>query len=591
MKRIVREKIETAPSYPGVYIFKGKAKRFLYIGKATDLKTRLKSYLQLGNPKHERIKRYACDLEFIATNSETEALTLEESLIKLNKPRYNVRLKDDKKYPYLKLTVQDRFPRLYVTRNLKKDGSLIFGPYTSAKSLRRTVKTVTEIFKLRSCRKKFPLKKGERACLNFAMDRCLAPCQENISEVEYRTIVDEVIHFLNGKSNELEKGIEMMMFNASKDEKYELAARFRDQLRALRMIKRRQKIVSSDGIDRDVIGISVSTRLAVAVIFKIRDNALIGKEIYKMEKTEGTSVAEVSASILRLIYTHLSYLPTEIILKEKPEDMPIFEEWLRSNRGHRIYIRINPAGERRRLLEWTIKNAELTLAEELGKKPVPKVLIELDRHLHLGKIPHWIEAFDVSNIRGKEATGSSIAFINARPKKSFYRHYRIRTVEGIDDYAMIREIVGRRVRDLGHEIPDLFLIDGGKGQLSAALRVLAEEEIDIPVLAFAKRFDQLFLADGQIISIPLSSPALRLLKRIRDEAHRFAISYHKKLRRRKIRKGRLETLPGIGPKRALILIRHFKDLERIKGASEDELTNIPGIGKELARSIYEALHM
>ncbi|RKX70985.1 excinuclease ABC subunit C [candidate division WOR-3 bacterium] len=590
MRGEIEAKIRNAPSLPGVYIFKGKTERPLYIGKAADLNKRLRSYLQPTDPKSRRILNSAVDLEYIVTNSDTEALTLEESLIKLNRPRYNIRLKDDKKYPYLKLTIQDKFPRLYLTRNLKKDGSLIFGPYTSARSLRETIRTVTRIFRLRSCRKRLPLKTLERPCLNFYMKRCLAPCQGNIGEEEYRTIVDEVIQFLKGKSDQLEARIERLMLAAAEKEQFELAARYRDQLRALRTVKRRQQIITADGIDRDVIGIATAPKLAVAVIFKIRDNHLLGKETYRFEKDPTTEPEEIGASILRMIYTHLSFLPDEIVVRTRSEDASLFERWAWEYRRQKVVVRTNPKWERKNLLEWATKNAGLALSEELARRPLPKPLIDLMQHLNLPRPPCWIEAFDVSNLKGKEATGSSVAFINGRPKKSLYRRYRIRSVDGIDDYAMIREVIHRRLKDLGRELPDLLLIDGGRGQLSAAITAMKETEIEIPVLAFAKRFDQLFFPDGRVVSIPPTSPALHLLKRVRDEAHRFAITYHRKLRRKKLRRMSLEALPGIGPKRALILYRYFQDIETLKRASEEELRSIPGIGKELARSIYEALH-
>ncbi|HID32420.1 MAG TPA: excinuclease ABC subunit UvrC [bacterium (Candidatus Stahlbacteria)] len=590
MRGEIRARIERAPSYPGVYIFRGKGRSPLYIGKATDLKNRLKSYLNPTDPKTEKIVRYATELEYIITNSDTEALTLEESLIKLNKPRYNVRLKDDKKYPYLKLTIQNRFPGLYLTRNLKKDGSLLFGPYTSARSLRRTVQTVARIFKLRSCRKKIPSEDLNRPCLNFHMKRCLAPCQGDIPEEEYNRIVQNVIQFLTGKSEELEKRVEGMMFAAAADEKFELAARYRDQLKALREVKRRQTVVTSDGIDRDIIGVATGPRTAVAVIFKIRENGLIGRETYRIEKTSGTSTRELNASILRMLYTHLSFLPDEIVLQERPDDVDVFMRWTLEHRRQKVRVRSDPRGERRYLLKWATRNAELELERITTEKPVPKALLDLMEKLRLDKVPIWIEAFDISNLKGSYATGSSIAFINGMPRKSLYRRYRIRTVQGIDDYAMIQEVVSRRIKDLGPDLPDLLLIDGGKGQVRSAEEVLNRAGIKIPVFGLAKRFDHLFQPGGRMLSIQHHSPALKLLKRIRDEAHRFAINYHKRLRRKRLRRKSLENLPGIGPRRATILYQYFQDLDRIQRASEEELRSVPGIGKELARSIYQALH-
>lgn len=590
---MLRDKIMEAPEKPGVYLFKDDRGRIIYVGKARDLRDRLKSYLSPQPDLRRRsIVKKAKDLDFIVTSSEVKALILEENLIKLNKPKYNVRLKDDKKYPYLKITIKDKFPRIFLTRNLRRDGSILFGPYTSMKSLKRALKGVKKIFKIRTCNKKLPLKEPERPCLEFQMNRCLAPCQGNVDEEEYRKRVKEVIAFLSGKSIYLEKEIEKKMWKAANEENYEKAAILRDQLLSLREIRRQQPGALNDTISRDAIGIAYTETLSVCSLFKVREGKLVGKENYPFSFPKGTLKEEVLETLLRNIYTHTFDIPKEVLIPFQIEE-EVFVRWFLEHRKKRVKLYIPKKGDKLRLIKLASQNALLKLTEILPRERVPFSILELQKILDLDKPPRVIEGIDISNIMGKDATGSIVVFEDGRPNKSKYRKFKIKTVKGPNDYAMIREVLTRRFKRLLKEekrLPDLLLVDGGKGQLSSALNVLKEIQEDIPVLAFAKRFDQLYFKDGGMVSIPGSSSALKLLKRIRDESHRFAIIFHKKLRGKKTKRSILERIEGIGEKRKLLLLRYFGSLQKLKSASLEEIAQVKGIGKRFAERIYEFLH-
>lgn len=590
-------KISELPDYPGVYLLKDRKGRIIYVGKARNLKERLRAYTTSSfDIKKSLLIRKAENLDFIVTESEVEALVLEENLIKLNKPKFNVRLKDDKKFPYLKITVKDRFPKVFQTRNLKPDGSVFFGPFTSAKSLKKALKGVKRVFQLRTCSKKIP--SGERPCLNFQLRRCLAPCQGNIEESLYRERVNQVIAFLQGKSLLLEQEIEQKMAEAAKKEDFERAAILRDQLFALRDIRRNQEIVFSDRVARDIIGLSLADSFAYATLFKIREGKIVTKEGYPLTLTKGTSEPEILETILRTVYTHTFDIPAEIILPLELEDSDTFIKWFLEKRNRRVRIFSPKKGQKKRLLNLAQKNAEFGLYTEAPIKPKLKIHpanLELKRFLGLEDIPRRIEGVDISNIQGKFATGSIVVFVDYYPKKSEYRNFRIKTVSGPDDYRMIQEVLRRRVKrtiDENKPLPDLVLIDGGKGQLSAAQKIYEEFGFKkkIPVLAFAKKTDTLFYEDGKEITIPAYSPALKLLKRIRDEAHRFAITYHKKLRDKKIVESELDKIKGIGEKRKMLVLRYFGSVERLRLATIKELHAVAGVGRAFAERIYEFFH-
>jgi excinuclease ABC subunit C len=590
----VSDKVAAAPALPGVYVFRDRAGTAIYIGKARSLADRLKSYTgEQADERHRALVAEAADVDLITTHSEVEALVLEENLIKLNKPRYNVRLKDDKKFPYLKVTVQDRFPGLYLTRNLKPDGAVFFGPYTNARNLRKALKGVRRIFKLRACRKPLPLKTPERACLNRHMGRCLGPCQSDTSELDYRARVKATIAFLSGRRDELEAELEKMMWSASDTADFEAAAGIRDQLLALREVRRRQQAIFPDKVARDAVGLVLAERSAHAVVLKVREGKLIGKESYNFSITRNTREPEVLETLLRSFYGHTCDLPREILIPWEVEEVETFVRWFQEKRDIEIAIFKPDRGPKRRLLELAQRNAEREFQSGTQLPRVPAANVELGRILGLPNPPRRIEGIDISNTSGRNAVGSLVVFSDSRPLKSEYRRFRIRTVDGPDDYAMMAEVLRRRVKRVIEEerpFPDLVLVDGGKGQLSTALGVYREFGKSVPMLGFAKRTDLVFYADGREIQIPSNSPALRLLKQVRDEAHRFAITYHRMLRGKAMKDSLFDRLPGVGEKRRLALIRHFGSAERLKGAGLADLRQVPGVGKDLAQKIYDALH-
>ncbi|MGB7054681.1 MAG: excinuclease ABC subunit UvrC, partial [bacterium] len=584
MNKSLKKKIDQAPLLPGVYLFKNQKNKIIYIGKASNLKNRLTSYLNSSLISH------AIDVDTIVTNSDVEALTLEESLIKLHKPKYNIRLKDDKKFPYLRFTVQETFPRILFTRDLKEDGSLIFGPYTNAKALRRTRDALCRIFKLVSCTKDLS-KKYTRPCLEYYLGKCSAPCTESITKAEYHNLTDKGIKFLRGGSDELEKTIEKQMLQHAENENFEAARILRDQLFAIRKISQRQQIVTEDNISRDVIGTARTRFHCMACLFRIRENRLLSKEIYDLKISPQSSDEEIASAFIRQIYTHISFLPRQIVIAAMPYDWDIQEKWFES-KGFKVQIVIKPRGSVRDLLDWARKNAESEISARVAKQRVSPALIEIQEKLHLANPPRWIEGFDVSNLGNKFAVGSSVAFRDGKPYKQYYRRYRIRRIAGQDDFAMIRQIVSRRLKDLKQRKrkPGLLLIDGGKGQLSSALRAIKELDTDIPTFALAKRSDELYNPDGSVISIPHTAKGFYLLKRLRDEAHRFAISYHRKLRGKQITKSVLDKIKGIGKLRKNEILKYFGSIEALRKASETEIAKVPGIGRKTAKLIYESLH-
>lgn len=586
----IKDKIEQAPVMPGVYIFKNSKNRPIYIGKASNLRNRLISYLNNPDPRIKSIIKYACDIDTIITNSDTEALTLEESLIKLHRPKYNIRLKDDKKFPYLKITIQEEFPRIFFTRNLKADGSIIFGPYTSARALRQTRDALCKIFKLASCSKDFS-RAPTRPCLAYSIGRCSAPCVRNISQEDYHHLVQKAIRFLKGESDELTREVERLMWDQAKKENFEGAKILRDELFALRKISQRQQIVIRDNINRDIIGIARSGFICIACLFRIRENRLHSKEIYHLKITPSDTDENIIASFIRLVYTHISFLPNEIVVSKLPSDWDIQKKWFKE-KSFDVKIRVPATEEVKNLFNWAVKNAETELAGLVIKKKTPTPILELQNILKLEKPPRWIEAFDISNLKEKFAVGASVSFYDGRPNKQRYRRYRIKRVSGQNDFAMIKEIVGRRITDLkkSGKLPDLLLIDGGKAQQNAALESIKEIDLPIAVFAIAKRSDQLYYPDGKVVSIPALSRSVVLLKRIRDEAHRFAIGYHRKLRGKTITSSILDNIPGIGAKRKIILFKYFGSIENLRKSSEDEIARVPGIGKKTAKIIYETLH-
>ncbi|MCH7761829.1 excinuclease ABC subunit UvrC [candidate division TA06 bacterium] len=587
--------VSKSPQGPGVYKFLDDGGRVLYVGKAKSLAKRIPTYFHPSESFHPRTRLLVSkvqDIEYIPTQTDVEALILEANMIKLHQPRYNVRLKDDKKYPYIKVTVQEDFPRVFPTRNLKKDGSIFFGPYTSVKVMKKALKAVTKIFPLRSCHEM-----PGQVCLEYHIKRCYGPCIGEISKEEYRKMVNDLCDFLAGKSAKVEKELEERMLKASKNEDFEEAARIRDQLAAVRETVRKQRVVFSDERDRDILALSLSESISSSclALLQIRDGKLISRENYFLKG--GADEEEVFRTFIGQYYKNAYFIPDEIIVPVKFRDCEDFELWFSERKGRRVEITLPQRGEKKRLLEMAKRNADLLLKEKRfkrGEKLIPDSVLELQRSLHLKSLPCWIEAFDVSNIQGSHAVGSVVVFVDGRPRKSQYRRFRIKTIQGIDDFGMMKEIVGRRFDRILKEnqrVPDFVLIDGGRGHLNKAIEALEERGFNaLPAYGLAKRMDELHLPDGRVVMLPKTSSSLRLLQHLRDEAHRFAITYHRKLRGKEAKISILDGIPGMGEVKRREIYKYFQTMKRLESASAEEIARVKGIGEKLARTILNTLH-
>jgi len=588
------------PASPGVYLMKSKTGEIIYVGKAKDLRARLRTYFRDGDSRYsvQFLMKRVADVDFIVTNNEKEALLLENTLIKQHKPRYNIRLKDDKTYLSLRLDRREDFPRLTIVRRYKRDGALYFGPYSSAAAVRDTLRTIQEIFPIRRC-PNHVFKNRTRPCLNYQIGRCTGPCCDLISKEEYHKLVDEVVLFLKGRNDDLVKELKGCMERASAALEFERAARLRDRLSAIEQTLEKQQAVSAAGFDRDVFGLySADSEVHIKVLF-IRDGKLIETGSYTFRRKQMT-VRELFSSFIAQFYSADRDVPTEILVPVDVEDAGLLEEVLTERRGRKVAIHCPKRGEKLRLVEMAAKNAEDTaLARRAAADLESSGLMALGEKLRLPDVPSRIECVDISNIGGTDAVGSLVTFDDGKPNKSRYRRYRIRSVSGADDYGMMKEVLTRRyTRALAEDdLPDLLIVDGGKGQLSIAVAVLRELGVEgLAVAALAKpahegERDKVFLPGRKNpVTFPSSSPALHLLQRIRDEAHRFAVTYHRKVRDRSRLQSVLTDIPGVGEKRKRALLAHFGSLERVKQASVEELGAVPGLPDSLARRVYLYLH-
>jgi excinuclease ABC subunit C len=578
--------LKDIPELPGVYHFRNE-EEILYIGKAKNLKKRIRSYFTGRNSiKENRIIQKAKFLDYTATSNELEALILEENEIKEHQPKYNIRLKDDKRYPYIKITIKDEFPAIFYTRKIENDGSLYFGPYADVKAVKKSLKTIRNFFPVRTCKgKNLP----DKVCLQYHLNKCIGPCIGKIGKDEYSGFIEEIIDFLRGKTKKLEKIIQEKMKKSAEELNFEMAAIYRNQLLSLRDLTKKQRMVLEDKKSRDVIGVNSKSGMACIFLFQIREGKLINTERYVLRSDEEVSSGEYIRRFIVWKYLKVSYIPEEILIPVKIGDRVLLEQLLHS------LIRIPERGDLRKLIELAMKNAKLELEREFlhPARGLNNSLAELRSILSIEKVPFRIEGFDISNIGGSDSAGSCVVFINGFPAKEKYRRFKIKSVEGINDPAMIGEIVFRRIKRLISEedLPDLILIDGGKIQLNAAIKAMEKiTSLRIPVIALAKRAEEIYLPTGEIVSLPLRSEALRLLIRIRNEAHSFALSYHKKLRRKKLFLSELDEIEGIGYKRKISLIQHFGSTERILAASKEEISEVSGIGKKLADIVYDSIH-
>jgi excinuclease ABC subunit C len=598
----MRTKLQNLPNRPGVYLMKDKSGRIIYVGKAKSLKNRVRAYFQNTPPYHPKISALISrisDFDVLATDSEMEALILEANLVKEYKPRYNVNLKDDKRYPYLKVT-DEPFPRVLVVRRVQPDDAKYFGPYTNVKAMRHTLRILRRIFPVRSCNYALPSKRKMKLCLDYHIKRCLGPCQGKVSRKDYNAVIKDVLLFLSGRNNLLREQLQEKMNHYSAEEEFEKAAFIRDQIKALESVMEKQKVSGIDPIDRDIIASARHKKDISVVALQIREGILIGRQNFHLTGLKGTTDSEIWSTFLRRYYMHSPIVPPEIILPNRVADQEMIESWLSSKREGKVRIVTPQRGNKFKLLEMAGYNARLSLDELLlqrseAKKRVPPAVESLQKDLYLPAPPRRIAAFDISNLGSQDAVGSLVFFRDSSPLKNRYRRFRIKTVIGQDDFAMMAEVVRRyfsRLTEEKKEYPDLVLIDGGKGQLSSALNTLHELGIiNQSVVALAKRLDEVFLPNRpEPLMIPKGSSSLKLLQRIRDEAHRFAVEYHRKRRKRRTVRSELDEIMGVGPSRRRSLLKRFGSVGEIKGANLDDLMKVEGINRKVARNIYAHFH-
>ncbi|MDM7971610.1 MAG: excinuclease ABC subunit UvrC, partial [candidate division Zixibacteria bacterium] len=593
-------KLRNLPSSPGVYLFRDRRGRILYIGKAKILRNRVRSYFQRGNGHEERIARMVAqvaDLEVIVTDSEVEALIFEANLVREHKPHYNVNLKDDKHFPYIKITTNEPFPRVLIVRRIEKDGATYFGPYTSAKGMRRTVAFLTQLFKIRSCSYVIPPPEGKtlRVCLDYHIKRCGGPCEGLVDQANYRRGVEAVIMVLRGKSRSLTEQLTARMHEASAAERFEEAAEARDQIEAIESVMIKQKVDVGEPVDRDIVAVAREGGDAVGVVMQIREGVLIGRQDFQLTAGADRDDQAVLATFLMHYYNHQPNLPDEVHLPFAMEDLDLFAEWLRRQKGAKVKVQAPQIGEKSKLVELTATNARLLLDELLIQKRqvadrTSRMVTGLKDALKLAVSPREIVCFDISNTGETDAVGSAVYFSNGKPYKSEYRHFRIKGVKGQDDFKMMREVVGRyfhRRTEEQKRMPDLVVVDGGKGQLSAARKELQRAGLAAqPVIGLAKRLEEIYVPGAaDPIVIPRSSPALLLLKHVRDEAHRFAVEYNRNVRTKRTIKSVLGEIRGIGPARQQALLREFGSVEQIRQQTAERLAEVKGITRALAERV------
>jgi excinuclease ABC subunit C len=593
MTDIVAEKLKLLPDSPGVYIMKDAQGKIIYVGKAIILKNRVRQYFQSQRnhtPKVRAMVARVADFEIIMTHSEVEALILECNLIKKHRPRYNISLKDDKTYPYVKVTLPERYPRVFITRHVRKDGARYFGPYTNTTAVHESLKLLHKMFPLRTCRN---MDTG-RACLEYHIKRCLAPCLEKVTRTEYAAMVHAVCLFLEGRTDEVEKDLEQQMREAAAAYKFELAARLRDQLRAVKKISEKQNIVTGAG-DQDAIGVARSELGVCVQVFFIRAGKMMGREHFLLRGSEEESDAALLTAFLQQYYHRASFLPHEILLPEEPEEKALLETWLAEKKGAKVSLQCPQRGTKHDLVEMAAGNAAKYLADEAARlKQADAQTIgaveELGNYLHLAKPPLRMECFDISHNQGSETVASMVVFEGGLPKKSDYRRFKLQTTEGKpDDFKSMREVTQRRYGQLpAEELPDLIVIDGGKGQLSSALEIIrGAGHLTVPVVGLAKQFELVFTEGAaEPIVLPRHSQALYLIQRIRDEAHRFAITFHRKLRGKRNLVSVLDHIDGIGPKRRQALWSHFNTLAEMKLATVDELAAVDTMSRPAAEAVH-----
>ena len=591
MTEIVKEKLSLLSDSPGVYIMKDEHGKIIYVGKARVLKNRVRQYFQHTanhTPKVRAMVAKIADFETILTHTEVEALILECNLIKKHRPRYNISLKDDKSYPYVKVTLRDDYPRLIITRRILKDGARYFGPYTDAGALHSSVRLLRKLFPIRSCKNM-----GERPCLEHHIKRCLAPCAGKVDKSEYFSMINSVCLFLEGRTAEVEKTLQKNMEDAAENFEFEKAARLRDQLAAVKKTAEKQNIVTGAG-DQDVIGIARSNSFACVEILIVREGKMIGREHFILKGSEDETDADILYAFLSQYYNHAAFLPKEVLLPFMINDASVLEKFLEEKKGTRVYLLSPIRGTKKDLIDMAAGNAKKYLDDEekrLEKDNAQTIgaVLELQKYLMLKNPPHRMECFDISHIQGSETVASMVVFEDGAPKKSDYRRFKIKSAEGKpDDFKSMREVTTRRYGKLKEEeLPDLIVIDGGKGQLSSALEIIrGAGHKTVPVVGLAKQFELIFVeGQSEPVELPRNSESLYLMQRIRDEAHRFAITYHRKLRNKRNLVSILDHIEGIGSVRRNALLAHFGSVQKIKEAGIEEIAKVNGMNETAALAV------
>ncbi|NSK34455.1 excinuclease ABC subunit UvrC [Blautia schinkii] len=611
---IIEEELKKLPGKPGVYIMHGEKDEIIYVGKAISLKNRVRQYFQSSRNKGAKIEQMVTHItrfEYIITDSELEALVLECNLIKEHRPKYNTMLKDDKSYPFIKVTVNEPYPRVLFARRMKKDKARYFGPYTSGSAVKDVIELVRKLYQVRSCNRTLPRDTGkDRPCLYYHMKQCDAPCQGYISQEEYRKNISKVVRFLNGDFKATIDELTEKMQKASEEMRYEDAMESRDLIRSIQKIGERQKITGYGREDRDIIAVAMDEsedlrdQDAVVQVFFIRDGKLIGRDHFYLRVAKGDTKAQVLSSFLKQFYAGTPFIPSEIMLQSEIEDADIIEEWLTARRKQKVHIRVPKKGTKEKLVELALENARMVLSKDRER-------IRREEGRTIGavhEVEDWLglkgvvrmEAYDISNISGFESVGSMVVYEKGRPKRSDYRKFKIKWVQGPNDYASMEEVLTRRFThesngefDSFARLPDLILMDGGRGQVNIALKVLDKLGISIPVCGMVKddhhRTRGLYY-DNVEIPVDTSSEGFRLITRIQDEAHRFAIEYHRSLRSKGQVHSVLDDIPGIGDARRKALLRKFKSVENIRDASEEELAQTESMNTGSARQVYEFFH-
>lgn len=580
----------------------------LYVGKAINLRNRVRSYFQRSaghGPRIAQMVRSVADVEWMVTDTEVEALILECTLIKKHRPHFNIRLRDDKSYPYVCVTIEDPYPRVFFTRrpHLKKDKNLYYGPYTQARAVRDTLRTVRRIFGIQNCRQRFTGDERQRPCLYYHLNQCLGPCTGELSRKDYMKAVQQVCKLFEGRHDEIISQLEQSMEEAASDMQFEKAASIRDRIRAISQLAERQKVFTVDQVDQDILGLARQGMDATMHVFFVRKGRLIGQESFSLESSEEEPDASVVQQFIMQYYEGAGAVPAEILAPDQPEDSETIEQWLGARRGRRVRILAPQRGEKKRLVEMVSRNAKLSLEQRLKRGLTDKArgeqaCMELGEALGMEVPPVRIECYDISNLQGGYVVGSEVVFEDGLPAKSEYRHFRVRTVKGQDDFASMKEVISRRLARAAEgdhrfeELPDLMLIDGGKGQLSAALQAVEESgQEGFALASLAKKEEEIFLPGCiEPILLPRHSAALRMVQHIRDEAHRFAITYHRKLRGKGSLRSELDGVPGIGPTRRMKLVQYFGSLAEMRSKTADELAKAPGMTRTAAEALHRHLH-